>query len=265
MNKLHYNRVSISMPCPVCKKPDWCLVSDCGQYAICQRIESSRNKGKAGWLHLLDGQKFDPPKKIVRTVINPHNQEAIQKIYLNLDFSDKALLPLAEQLKVSLDSLRNLGVGKSTSAWDFPMYNAQREIIGIKRRNLEGKKWCAVGSRLGLYIPKFFNEHIQTIILEGESDTAAMLTKGYNTIGRPNTTAGVPYMIDLLQNQGTVILADNDTPGIESAYKLRERLGSRSCVVICPMKDARLWINSGKFSEFGFDYLIIKAIKEQRR
>jgi hypothetical protein len=262
------------MPCPVCKKPDWCLVDDNGKYAICQRVESPHKKGGAGWRHTLDGQTFNKPKNIIKTVQQPHNAEAIQKIYCNLDFSDNALLPLAEKLQVSLDSLKNLGVGKSCSTtWDFPMYDEKEELIGIKRRNLEGKKWCARGSRLGLYVPRFFNTNIRAIVLEGESDTAAMLSKGYNCIGRPNTTAGIDYLLRITRNQETVILADRDEaktrpdgtiffPGQESAYKLRQRLGRRSCVVVCPMKDARLWINSGKFNDFMFEHLIIKARKE---
>jgi len=263
------------MICPVCKKSDWCLVSDCGKYAICQRTESAQKKGEAGWLHRLDGQTFSPPNRIVKTVAAPKNKEAIKKIYLDLDFGDKALQPLADKLEVTIDSLRNLGVGKSANAWDFPMYDDKRELIGLKRRNLEGKKWCATGSKLGLYIPKFFNKHCRAIILEGESDTAAMLGKGYNCIGRPNTTAGIPYLVEMTKSQETIILADRDEakkrpdgtifyPGQESAYKLRQRLGSRSCVVICPEKDARLWVTSGKFNEWLFDHLIIKARKEMK-
>ena len=224
----------------------------------------------------MDGQEFNKPKVVIKTVQQPHNAKAIQEIYCNLDFSDNALLPLADKLGVTMDSLRNLGVGRSASnVWDFPMYDDQLEIIGLKRRNLEGKKWCAKGSRLGLYVPKFYNRSFQSVILEGESDTAAMLSKGYNAIGRPNTTAGIPYLLSIAKNQETVILADNDEaktrpdgtiffPGQESAYKLRQRLGERSYVVICPMKDARLWINSGKFSDFMFDHLIIKARKEMK-
>jgi hypothetical protein len=271
---LHYNRVSKAMPCPVCTKPDWCLVSDDARYAICQRVESEHKKGGAGWRHTLDGQTFSPPKNVIKTVTKPHNAEAIQKIYCNLDFRDSALRPLADKLNVTMDSLRNLGVGKSCSTtWDFPMFNDRLEIIGLKRRNLDGKKWCATGSKLGIYVPKFFNRFCRCIILEGESDTAAMLSKGYNAIGRPNTTAGLQYIIELTRSQEIVILADNDEPkkrpdgtiffpGQESAYALRKRLESRACVVICPMKDARLWINSGKFNEWIFDHLIIKARKE---
>ncbi len=48
-------RVKRRNPCPVCGKPDWCLVSQDGKTAICARIESDKpagNKG-AGWIHAL--------------------------------------------------------------------------------------------------------------------------------------------------------------------------------------------------------------------
>src|SRR5947208_3140679 len=57
--------VSASIPCPVCKKPDWCLVAPDGSAAICQRVESAKKCGEAGWLHLL-GESARPaptPKK----------------------------------------------------------------------------------------------------------------------------------------------------------------------------------------------------------
>ena len=49
-------RVNKRNPCPVCGKPDWCLISQDGEAAICARIDSDKpagNKG-AGWLHTLD-------------------------------------------------------------------------------------------------------------------------------------------------------------------------------------------------------------------
>ena len=48
-------RVNRHNPCPVCDKPDWCLIAQDGKAAICARIESDRpagNKG-AGWIHTL--------------------------------------------------------------------------------------------------------------------------------------------------------------------------------------------------------------------
>lgn len=46
-------RVSRQNPCPVCGKPDWCLVAKDGSAAICSRIQEGSIKrcGDAGWLH----------------------------------------------------------------------------------------------------------------------------------------------------------------------------------------------------------------------
>jgi len=48
-------RVNRQRPCPVCGKPDWCLVAPDKSAAICARIEESSVKrcGDAGWLHIL--------------------------------------------------------------------------------------------------------------------------------------------------------------------------------------------------------------------
>ena len=48
-------RVNRANPCPVCGKPDWCLVAADNSVAICQRIEDGSVKkcGEAGWLHRL--------------------------------------------------------------------------------------------------------------------------------------------------------------------------------------------------------------------
>ncbi len=56
-------RVTKRNPCPVCGKPDWCLISRDGKAMICARIESDRpagNKG-AGWIHTLDNSVQLPP------------------------------------------------------------------------------------------------------------------------------------------------------------------------------------------------------------
>lgn len=47
-------RVNRHNPCPVCGKPDWCMISPDGRSAICARIESPHKAGNAGWLHQLD-------------------------------------------------------------------------------------------------------------------------------------------------------------------------------------------------------------------
>jgi len=49
------NRVSKASPCPVCGRPDWCLVAADGSVAICQRVaDGAVKKTNAGWLHRLN-------------------------------------------------------------------------------------------------------------------------------------------------------------------------------------------------------------------
>ena len=60
-------RITRRNACPICGKPDWCLISQDGKAAICARIESDKpagNKG-AGWLHKLDTANPlpTPPKR----------------------------------------------------------------------------------------------------------------------------------------------------------------------------------------------------------
>jgi len=56
-------RVTKHNLCPICGKPDWCLISEDGKSAICARTESDKpagNKG-AGWIHTLDNSMPLPP------------------------------------------------------------------------------------------------------------------------------------------------------------------------------------------------------------
>lgn len=266
----NYNRCTKKMPCPVCERTDWCLVSDDGNQAICQRTQqgSVKSIGNAGHLFELNGQTFNPVKKVSKTKEYPPDPAYIREVYLNLDFNRKALEPLAEKLGVSIDSLQALGCGKSVGSWDFPMYDEKRKLIGIKRRCLNGTKFCVRHSQLGIIIPKRFNYKKRAIVLEGESDTAAMYDLGYNVIGRPNTTAGMYMLACLLRNQESVILSDNEGkkihpitgavsyPGPQSAYTLDSMLLGKSCVVVCPVKDARLWVQTGGFSKKWLEQLI---------
>lgn len=43
--------------CPICGKPDWCMISEDGVVARCNRIKSDSPIG-SGWLHVLDREKY---------------------------------------------------------------------------------------------------------------------------------------------------------------------------------------------------------------
>jgi hypothetical protein len=46
--------------CPVCGKTDWCMISNDGKLALCQRIENNHPNIKGGWWHSLeDNIRYD--------------------------------------------------------------------------------------------------------------------------------------------------------------------------------------------------------------
>lgn len=89
-------RVNKRNPCPICDKPDWCLISQDGKVAICARIESDRpagNKG-AGWLHTLDNSMSLPPPK-------PSRPASTQTLKVAPDELDKVYRALLGELLLS--------------------------------------------------------------------------------------------------------------------------------------------------------------------
>ena len=53
-------RVNKRNPCPICGKPEWCLISADGKAAICARTPSDKLAGNAGWLHKLNSSHQIP-------------------------------------------------------------------------------------------------------------------------------------------------------------------------------------------------------------
>lgn len=55
-------RVSRHEPCPICGRPDWCLVALNSRYAVCMRVPSDHPaKGNnGGYIHYLDGGRDTP-------------------------------------------------------------------------------------------------------------------------------------------------------------------------------------------------------------
>jgi len=96
-------RVSKRNRCPVCDKPDWCLLSEDGKAAICARIESGKpagNKG-AGWLHKLDTARPLPP-------LSKPIQDVKQTPKAPPDMLDMAYSALLAELQLSETHRQNL-------------------------------------------------------------------------------------------------------------------------------------------------------------
>ena len=51
MSKDDWVHVSEKRPCPICGKPDWCLIAKDGGAAICPRTPSGKQAGEAGYWH----------------------------------------------------------------------------------------------------------------------------------------------------------------------------------------------------------------------
>jgi hypothetical protein len=109
-------------------------------------------------------------------------------------------------------------------------------------------------------------------IVEGGTDTAAMLSMGVYCIGRPSCSGGVLALkqtIAELRIKEVVIVADNDddkehnghkfNPGFDGAVALQNHLMVPSCIVSLPAKDARDFLKAGGDRET-LDYIANQAI-----
>ncbi len=104
-----WQRVSRRNPCPVCHKPDWCLIARDGTAAICARIESDRPVGTkgAGWLHrLTDTDRRVAPAAPPRPE-SPQNRKAPPAV---LDATYRALLSQLVLSRAHHDGLRRRGL-----------------------------------------------------------------------------------------------------------------------------------------------------------
>ena len=255
IGKFNYNRCSQRMPCPVCERVKFCLVSDNGSLCICTKIISQKEyKSYHGWLHALGDTQYLSPKKVIKTKDFNHDPEYICMLYKKLNF----IYPryhLADRWNVTPKSLLDLGVGYSDEIYYLPMRNAINEIIGLQRIYPSDEKRTVKHSQLGIFKSIHFNPKEPVYIQDGCSDTAAMLSRGYNSLGRASESSCKSILRKLLKHCPQInIVPDNDLggTGFRYAYKLAAYLYRSSCEINImfnrDFKDIRNWINSGTFS-----------------
>jgi hypothetical protein len=260
MNYEKMIRVTKNRPCPVCGKPDWCLVSSDNSAAICARIQegSVKHCGDAGWLHILsDGDKQRKHhKKIYVRISNDfgiHWESMASKYHEQI--TRQQTEKLAESLGVTIDSLRRLRVGWDGKAYAFPMCDDKSRTIGIRRRFPNGAKLSAKGSKTGLFIPSDLRCQDPLLICEGATDTAAAIDLGFDAIGRPNCNSQIGMTVKAAAGYNEiVIVADNDEAGKAGAKKLADALALHCPLVkiIYPaegIKDLRQWLHTGLKNE----------------
>jgi hypothetical protein len=250
-------RVNKANPCKICLKPDWCLYSEDGSVAICQRVEEGSKKrcGDAGWLHVVGPDtrqtkniKFKTSKFENTNTPKPDFERIARDCQERL--SDRQLRWLGKSLGITPKSLQRLCVGWDGKAFSFPMYDENRKIIGIRRRFGDGKKFAVKGSSNGLFIPLGLSESGPLFITEGPTDCGAALDLGFDAIGRPNCDSKVDMTVRFARGRKITIIADNDSVGVEGARKLSAKL-IECCpavkIIVPPLgvKDLRQWKQRG--------------------
>jgi hypothetical protein len=135
------------------------------------------------------------------------------------------------------------------------MTNTGGDVLGIRLRLPNGRKFSVRGGREGLFIPTELADAGPLLLTEGATDCAALLDLEFAAVGRPSCTGGVRLLVELVQRRqaaDVVIVADIDAHG--RGQRGAENLAavlvaySQAVRVIAPpagCKDAREWKRSG--------------------
>lgn len=208
------------------------------------RVASDHPCKNGGWLHAT-GNK--PIAKTVRR--EPETVETRDFDELLKGWRADGLSAFAATLGIEPDGLNALRCvwAEPYRAWAFPMRDGFGNVIGVRLRNDEGRKWAIKGSKQGLFVT--CNPAPQTaFVCEGPTDTAAALTLGLWAVGRPSCLGGNEHLKVLLKRRDVkraVLLADNDMPGIQGAQRLASEIGLPSALLVLPAKDVRAFVQAG--------------------
>ncbi|MDE2103842.1 MAG: hypothetical protein KGL39_41780 [Patescibacteria group bacterium] len=248
--KWSWQRVTKRTPCPQCKHEDWCSFCPDLNLVLCMRVESQRPSKNAmgGWIHSLDA---DAKKFIPRHVDTEQPTIDASKVMQEFSFDtiESELSKFAESLGVTSQSLKMLGCqrAKKHHAWAFPMKDGSGRTVGIRLRGDDGSKFAIRGSRQGIFLPNCHTDKTAYIV-EGVSDTAALISIGLFGFGRPQCCGSIAVItatVSRLRIQEVIIIADNDEPGIKGAKQLSSELDIPSCILLPPCKDLRQMLSWG--------------------
>lgn len=254
-------RVSAKNPCAICGKTDWCTFGE--DASCCMRIQSDKSASNGGWIHASSSANSEKAKaELMKPIEEP--KERINWDMLMADYSlntiDQDLEEYAKSLGVdylAIDALQ--ARRKDTDTWAWPMRNGSGDVCGIRLRS-KNMKWAIKGSSAGLFIPQIDPPKVDyCIICEGPTDTAAALSLGYWSIGRPSCLGCHEVVKHTIMRYGfkrVVLFSDNDTPkekpnggvftpGQDGAQKLAESLNMPYCIIIPHAKDIRAWLAHG--------------------
>lgn len=251
-------RVKRATPCPVCGGPKGCSVSGDGAVVVCIRQDAGASKTtRNGWAHRIgEGAVWNPNG--VRTAVVPETLPSRHDLPRLVRRYQTAINPVrlarhADRLGVTVTGLRRLGIGWADDqrAWAFPMTDASGTVRGIRIRAEDGAKWSIKGGKEGLFVPSDLDLSRALLVVEGPTDTAALLDLGFSAVGRPSCTGGTSLLVSLVTERTppmVVVVADRDEPGQRGAAALASELCAYTPqlrLVTPPAKDARAWVQAG--------------------
>ena len=284
------NRVNRSVPCPVCGKQDWCMVSRFGDHAICCRHESERPAPAfSGWHHAIPPRSRLAPALIAQAT-RPISQHPIR------DFGDlhrahvarfganqRAVAAEALGLDPCVFDFYSIGYSPALDAIAIPaMQVGSPDTIGIRYRRINhrkgGPKWsCEPQSTAGLLLPNFAPVDGEPIcLLEGPSDTLAAAQIDLYAIGRwscgldSRQAETLKSHLASVSQPTIVVVGDNDAhrtgaKGADAAAELVSQTIPNAIVMrVQPppsVKDVRDWVVTGAACASD----VIDAGKEVRR
>ncbi len=228
--KENWIAVSKSKPCPICGKPDNCKISRDRGAVFCGRVPSNKQPNAGGqWLHILSNSSgyshpvlgdAPPAQTKPKSTAKPIKTTDWDKNVDHFCSQGKESLPdLAIQLGVDVEVLRRLRVGRvkddRNDFWTVPERDADGKIIGVVRRySKTGKKFAFKDCNRGLtYCDDWDKTPGPIYLVEGHSDTAALMTMGCCVVGRPSNSGGTDQLIELLKHQPNrqiIVLGEHD-------------------------------------------------------
>lgn len=255
-----FKRVSKRSPCAVCGKPDWCMTAfgsgGTPTASLCKRTTSGAKWGEAGFLHVHDGDEWRSAHRdlgYVAEIRTPRSFHTSAERCHEHALRDGTLHRASGDLGVSVDALERLQCGSWNNALTFPMRDETMDVVGVRTRWANGSKKSFKGSRNALFIPRRTGFDEVVYVVEGPTDTAAILSWGLPAIGRPSCQAGdstLRAVLRAMRPQRVVFVSDQDRSGIDGAMAAanRVRIVVPDVRIIRPPKDvpdARAWLQTG--------------------
>lgn len=219
------------------------------KFVLCNRVQSPKPQKGGGWLHATGEKRTVAPQRVTKTSWAAQLNCSRLIMEWAAETSIDALDDFAVRLGVSVDALAALNAcyAHQHRAWAFPMLDGHGSPVGIRLRADDGRKWAVKGSKQGIFLPEI--EPQKTVfVCEGPTDTSAALSLGLYAIGRPSCNCGGLEIKTACKRLGVtraVIVADNDTPGLQGAEKIKGELKMPSCIYVPPAKDLRQFLALG--------------------